>query len=467
MNRTMRRKAARGRKKALAYLRVSDPKQVKREFDPEGISLPQQRRSVRYKADELDAQIIEEFLEPGKSGKTVDKRPEFQRLLATIKERGDIDYVIVDSLSRANRNRYDDAIMMMMLRQAGVTVVSATENIDDTPAGQLLHGILAAVNEFRSNSDGRDVSRKMEQKARIGGTPGRAKIGYLNVTEKFEGRDVATVIVDDQRGPLVKLGFELMATGEYTLDTLHEVLVDAGLCALPRGDAPLQPICRSQVGRMLRDRYYIGYVTFKGVEYVGRHPHLVSDELFQRVQEVLDLHSGAGVRQRTHHHYLKGALRCHRCGCRVIYTVAKQTYPYFFCRGRQQGICDLPYLPVDAVEQAVLDHYQTIGFTPEFQTAVQAHLDNDLTSTSGNIVAVREKLTQQLAALSKKEDHYLDLVDDPAWPTDKIRDKMITIRDQRAKAQRALDALGSDVAVGRDILTKALVRQPHFDDLGW
>ncbi|MGH8743478.1 MAG: recombinase family protein, partial [Burkholderiales bacterium] len=195
---------------------MSTTKQVKREFNPEGISLPQQRQAVKTKADSLDADIVEEFKEAGRSAKSVDQRPEFQRMLAAIKERGDIDYVIVDSLSRANRNRVEDAMMVMLLRGAGVAVVSATEPIDETPAGQLLHGILASVHEFRIKADGDDVRRKMAHKASIGGTPGRAKIGYLNVRETYEGRQVATVAIDKKRAPLIRMAFELYVTGTYT-----------------------------------------------------------------------------------------------------------------------------------------------------------------------------------------------------------------------------------------------------------
>ena len=65
--------------------------------------------------------------------------------------------------------------MLMTLRKLKVSLVSATENIDETPAGQLLHGVLASVNEFRSLADGEDIRYKMGQKARNGGTIGKAQ----------------------------------------------------------------------------------------------------------------------------------------------------------------------------------------------------------------------------------------------------------------------------------------------------
>lgn len=133
---------------------------------------------------------------------------------------------------------------------------------------------------------------------------------------------------------------------------------------------------------MLRDRYYIGYVRFSGNEYQGRHPHLIPLDLFHKVQEIMGAQSGAGIRQRKRNHYLKGTLWCGRCGRRMVASVAKGIYEYYMCRGRQTRDCDLPYLPIDKIEQAVTDHYVTVSFPEEIQTAVRAQFDMDLTGQS-------------------------------------------------------------------------------------
>jgi site-specific DNA recombinase len=88
--------------------------------------------------------------------------------------------VIIDKLSRMNRNRLDDALVMTELRKHNVTLVSATENIDDTPVGQLMHGILASFKEFRSAEEGADIRYEMGEKAKKGGTISRAPLGYTN-----------------------------------------------------------------------------------------------------------------------------------------------------------------------------------------------------------------------------------------------------------------------------------------------
>ena len=61
-----------------------------------------------------------------------------------------------------------------------------------------MHGILAAFNEYRSNSDGADIRYKVGQKAKNGGTVTRTKIGYLNVRDMVGGHEIRTVAIADR-----------------------------------------------------------------------------------------------------------------------------------------------------------------------------------------------------------------------------------------------------------------------------
>lgn len=88
--------------------------------------------------------------------------------------------------------------MLLELAGLGVTLVSATENVNaDTAEGELLQGIYAVINGFRSRQDGEDIQRKMTYKASKGGTVHRAPLGYLNVKKRIDGRLVSSVIIDD------------------------------------------------------------------------------------------------------------------------------------------------------------------------------------------------------------------------------------------------------------------------------
>ncbi|MFJ6549953.1 recombinase family protein [Microbacterium sp. NPDC091676] len=63
-------------------------------------------------------------------------------------------------MCRSTSRKIDDALVMAELQKRGVTLISATEQIDASPVGQLMHGILAAFNEYQSREDGADIAYK-------------------------------------------------------------------------------------------------------------------------------------------------------------------------------------------------------------------------------------------------------------------------------------------------------------------
>lgn len=446
---------------AIAYYRVSSTGQVNTDYDPEGISLPAQRVACTERARELGVVLVDEYLDPGRSGKSIDQRPAFQEMIARIKADPTIKHVFVYALSRFARNRYDDAIMMMTLERLGVQLHSATErNLDASPAGQAMHGMIAVFNEYQVRVSGEDIKYKMGQKAMKGGTVTIAPIGYLNVREQFEGREVRTVIIDPERGPLITLAFELYATGKFNFHTLRDALTEAGLRTKPTKRWSARPISVHKIGDLLKDRYYLGLVTYEGEEYQGRHEPLVSQDLFDQVQRVLFAERQAGARQRVHNHYLKGLVWCDRCHKRLIITPGKSktgvTYFYYICRGRQDRSCDLPYLPVADVEDAIVRHYINVRLSEEFRADVQARLDDALSSTTDSTRRLHAQYERQLKELNKREDGLLDLVGDPDWPKDKLTAKMRAVREERARIEARLGEQDLPLNEGYEVLTTVL-----------
>jgi len=117
-------------------------------------------------------------------------------------------------------------------------------------------------------------------------------------------------------------------------------------------------ISNSVVNRMLTNRYYLGVVICRGVEYEGRHDALTDPITFARVQAQIALNR-QGEKQRTHRHYLKSTLVCGRCGARMCFARSRgrrgDEYDYFFCVDRQtkRSNCDLPWIPVHDIEAAI------------------------------------------------------------------------------------------------------------------
>jgi len=339
---------------ATDSLRVSTPSQVNTDYNPEGISIPAQRVAAQHKADSLDADIIEEFIEPGKTATSIDKRPKFQEMIAWVKAQKDIDYVIVYHFNRVFRDAVDAGMVKRDLKKYGTRVVSTILDMGENPEAAMVETIIHAVDQYQSQASGADIKYKMSQKIKNGGSVGQAKLGYRNVREaKPEGGEIRTIAVDEQRAPFVRLAFELYATGDYTLADLSDELYDRGLRTRATALYPAQQVSINKLSQMLRDRYYLGYVTYDGEEFQGRHEALIGPDLFDNVQDILDSRSTAGERRRVHHHYLKGSLFCGHCkragiSQRMIlqHTVNSRgsEYTYFFCRNKQDGTCPTPHV---------------------------------------------------------------------------------------------------------------------------
>ena len=369
-------------KRAVSYIRVSTREQAQRGGSEEGFSLPAQREANKRKAQSMGALVVKEFADRGESARSAN-RPELQKMLAYLKEDGGIDYVIVHKFDRLARNRADDVEINRAFEEAGVRLVSTSENIDQTPGGMLLHGIMSSIAEFYSLNLSNEVKKGMGEKARNGGCIGRAPLGYRNTTIDAGGGQAHVAVLDAARADLVAWAFTAYATGEYTLKSLAAELNSRGLTVPATARLPERPISIQSLHRVLSNPFYTGQVTYRGALYPGTHQPLTDTQTFQRVQAVLSSKVN-GERTIRHPHYLKSTVYCGICGSRLIITEAtpKQiTYQYFVCLGRhskKHPECTFRATLTDLIEDEVEGLYQQIQRPPERRQTLEQALRHQL-----------------------------------------------------------------------------------------
>ena len=450
-------------RRSVRLLRVSSKGQTDTDYDrdPEGNSIDTQRKVTMAKERAMGTVNVGEYVEPGYSGQSVEKRPFFLDMLKRIIEQRDVDYVVIYMRSRIFRNYIEAGSVKTMLAKYGVKLISAKEDFGEGLMAEAMEAVTDVFNWLQVRMSGEDIKIKMANKARNGGTIGRAKVGYLNQRILIDGHKVNTIGPDPERAHFIPMAFELFSTGRETVASLRGTLTTAGFLMPATARDPSRPISIERLRQLLRDRYYLGYVTFEGIEYKGRHEPLISPELFDRVQRILDSHSGSGARYRTHNHYLKGLLYCGRCKCRLIVMPGRGnggTYYYFFCRGRQQGLCDLPYIPIEVLEEAVVRYYgDAVTLPAEWLAQVSAGLDAAVSGYHGLSDALRAQHAKRLDALDRKENYYLDLAAEQGWPKDKLRTRIDAIRSERAQIEGTLANAERHIDRGHEIFRHALV----------
>ena len=423
------------RPKALIYLRVSTARQATKNGEAEGYSIPAQREACLRKARDLGSDVIDEFVDAGASARSAD-RDGLQQMLARVRV-GDIAYVVVHKLDRLARSRVDDVEIATVMHVAGTTLVSATEQIDDSPSGTLLHGIMAAIAEHYSKNLSHEAKKGMAEKVRRGGTPNVAPLGYLNTTRRVDGIEVKTVEVDPDRAPHIRWAFEQYATGDWSIAELASALEERGLKSRTTRRVVGKPILPNQLHRILGHPYYKGQVPFNGVLYEGKHEPIVDDVIWHQVQDILASRRIAGDRSWRHGHYLKGLVRCGRCKGSMGYTIARGRggeYEYFFCLAQNRGRndCDLPYLAAHKLEESVRRHWATITFSKADIERMRIEAHRELETATEASHRLLKSQTRRIKTLEAQQEKLLD-----AYMNDAISIEMLRERQARTSAEVA------------------------------
>jgi site-specific DNA recombinase len=445
---------------AAIYARVSSFGQLGRDGDEDGYSLPAQVEACKREAIARGAELAKVYLERAESAKT-DDRPVLQQMMRELPTLG-VKYLIVHKVDRLARNRLDDAVLYQRFVGMGITLVSVTENIDETPAGRLMHGMLASFSEYYSNNLATEVKKGLRRKHEQGGTPHRPPIGYRSKREWITGQDIRTVELDPERAPLVTLAFDLYATGLWTTRRLAAHLTELGLRSRATRRTPERPLTASRIQELLRNPYYIGTVTWAGQSYPGKHDKLTDQETFDKVQALLAAAKIGGDRAQVHQHYLRGSIFCEKCHGRLLYgrhQGRSRHYEYFCCNNRitrgRPVQCDSGHHPVESTEDSVIgDVYEALRLEPEVAEQIRRELSEQLSDRAAVIQQEAARHERALKAIESKQEklvqlYYRDLVSEDVFVAE--QEKLKTERRAANRLQATATAQLEDVQEALEI----------------
>ena len=289
--------------------------------------------------------VIGEYIDRAQSG-TTDNRSEFQRMIAD-SDRHTFAAVLVYQLDRFARNRYDSAINKQKLKKNGVRVISARENISDDASGILIEGVLESMAEYYSAELSQKIRRGMninaEKHLSNGSNPG---LGYVVDEER-------RFHIDPETAPIVRVIFEMYASGK-TFTEINQHLNDKQF-KTSHGN----PFNKCSLNRILHNKRYIGYYIYKDEEIPDSMPRIIDDELFMRVQRILERNKKAPARARAREEYiLTTKLFCGYCREMMTgYSGTSKTgamYHYYICKNSRKKQCQKKLVNKQAIEDKVI-----------------------------------------------------------------------------------------------------------------
>lgn len=306
-------------KTAVVYARYSSGKQRE-------VSIDDQLRVVREFLAREGMREVRVYADRAKSGRT-DRRPSFQEMIANAPES---DFVVVYSLDRFSRDRWDAPVYKKLLADAGVRVLSATEQmIDDSPEGVLQEKMMEGLAAYYSLNLARSVRRGMVGNALACKANGYKLFGY------DIDPDTRQYVLNKAEAEEVRRAFSRYAAGA-TINSIAEDLARKGYTTRNG-----KPMSANAVQHMLHNERYLGIYKWGEVVVPGGMPQIISKPAFDAAQNAA--HGRQSLRKELYmfeDFRLTGKLFCGLCGEAMVGTSGHgrhgKKYSYYRCTGKDR-----------------------------------------------------------------------------------------------------------------------------------
>ena len=371
--------------RAAIYARYSSDKQTEQ-------SIEGQLRVCQDYAKAHDILILDTYIDRAMTG-TNDNRADFQRMIKD-SARKEWNYVLVYKLDRFSRDKYATAIHKKTLKDNGVKVLSAMENIPDTPEGIILESLLEGMNQYYSAELSQKVKRGMKETRLKGLYQG----GTLPYGYKLDGRKV---VIDEQQAKHVLFMYEQYSKGVFVKDII-KALSENGV--LHKG----KPFAKNTVYGILSNEKYSGSYK-KGDEIVDNiYPQIVPTELFTIVRQKVTANKFGKSCVKTVF-LLKNKVKCGYCGENINAesgTAKNGTKKYYYkCNGRKsrKNNCKKTAIRKDILEEFVLNSIiELLNDQKQIEYVVQTVMkkQEELIKTNSNLVILEKEQKQNETAIN-------------------------------------------------------------------
>lgn len=462
--------------KVYTYKRVSTAMQI------DGYSLDAQRSRMKAYADFNDYEIVGEYEDAGKSGKSIEGRMQFRQMMEDVKSGKDnISYVLVFKLSRFGRNAADVLSTLQVMQDFGVNLICVEDGIDSSKdAGKLMISVLSAVAEIERENIRVQTMEGRIQKAREGKwNGGFAPYGYQLVNGKLE--------INEEEAVAIRTIYDQYVNTDIGSNGISKYLENHGIRKIQRQNGK-NPLFDAHLVRLiLKNPVYCGKIAYgrRKTEKVhgtrneyhlveqenfllvdGLHEAIIPEDVWNAAQAKLIAqakkyeHVNKGKNERTH--LLSGIVKCPICGAgmygnkSIKYKKDGTKYKDFFyygCkhRGMQWGHkCDYrKQIREELLDDAIAEVIVKLVSNPHFAAMMQEKInmkvdttaiDQEITNYEKQLrqdYTIKSKLIEEIDNLNPDDRHYIrrkaDLDDRLYRMYDKIEELESQLMDARAK----------------------------------
>lgn len=467
-------------KRVAIYTRVSTKEQAL-----EGYSIEEQEKVLRADCKENGFEVFKVYSDKGISGKNLTNRPGIQALMADA-EKGLFDILMVWKVNRLARKLYDTLEITDRLGAFNIELRSHTESMDIlTAQGRLMMNIFSSFAEFEREQIAENVKMGMEARAEEGRWNGGIVLGYdlEGDEDKTTKRANKKLVINEKEAETVRYIFDLYYKGNGYKTIVNRINKEG--FKSKKGNF----FSVATVREILRNPLYCGKIRYNqrvnwkhkrrrgtNVDPIivdGIHEPIISEELFNGVQKLIETKGGMPKRALDGSFPLTGLLRCPECGSGMVAGRVSRTNKdgtkvltrYYNCgawRNKGTQVCHANGIRADDVEKHVFRKIDKLIMSEPFLRLVLKKANEkrrDLILPAGNKV---KSLEERITTLEENRINYLKLMESKVMKAEDIIPKLkdigekITFLESEMRKQEGFQNQNSLEEIPYELIKKTL-----------
>lgn len=434
--------------RAAIYARVSTEEQAN-----EGFSIQAQLEELRRHAISEGLEIVEEYVDEGRSGKSIAGRPQMKRLLkdASLKK---FDVVLTYKIDRIARRMRDALQISDELEQNNVKLQSLKESFDpSTPMGKMVFQMISSFAELERNSIVDRVKMGMTQSAKEGNFNGGQCLGYDSINKLLH--------INEEEAAIVREIFSLAEQG------LGYKAIVSRLNAQGHKSKRGQLFNVNGVKTILDNPMYIGKIRFNQVENWndkrrkgknechlladGKHQPVIQVDQWERVQSTRKKRSYKPAKSATPY-ILAGIIKCPVCGSGMVAGRSKggngTSYRIYVCgqhHNKGKTACSANTINADKAEAEVFQRLSNIVSSPAALKRIIEKVNQQRLTAEEPLIEQQKLIRNKLQQASRKLDNLIEALADGSISRAILAPKIKEQEDQRTLLEQQLQKLSDDL----------------------
>lgn len=354
--------------KAVILARVSTLKQEKEGLSLKEIQLPILQEYAKNKGFEIEKEFV--------FNESADQkiRKKFKDMVSYIKKRSDIKVVIAYRVDRITRNFRDAVLVDELIKDYDKEVHFVDDklviNNDSMSRDIQTWDLKVFLAKQYLNRLKEDAKSSAMFKLKRGEWPGQAPFGYDNVTRKDKRK---WIVPSPFEAEIVNQIYELYSQGAISMLGLKHKLKDKlGM-----------DLAKSQIERILKNKFYAGIMQYDGEEYPHEYEQLITMELYEKVQAMKDKNGqkNKGIKHGLQEFAYRGLIKCDVCGSSMTAVRKKGKYVYYKCTEHYQKH-QAQYVKEEEITRQIQEAYNLIHIEKNdlieiLQTLKESHKDKE------------------------------------------------------------------------------------------